>query len=58
MINIILNITTISQYILKEYCDYYGDYEKGIESEVDKLSRKAMLNQIWKEYEKDFRTKK
>ena len=55
-INIILNITTISQYILKEYCDYYGDYEKGIESEVDKLSRKAILNQLWKEYEKDFRT--
>lgn len=56
-INIILNITTISQYILKEYCDYYGDYVKGIESEVDKLSRKAMLNQLWKEYEKDFKTK-
>tara|TARA_B100000900_G_scaffold410612_1_gene428730 strand:- start:57 stop:554 length:498 start_codon:yes stop_codon:yes gene_type:complete len=49
-INIKLNITTISQYLLKEYCDYYGDYNKGIESEVDKLSTKAVLNQLWIDY--------
>ncbi len=55
-INIILNITTISQYLLKQYCDYYGDYKKDIESEVDKLSTKASLNQIWKDYKKYFIT--
>jgi len=49
-INIILNITTISQYLLKEYCDYYGDYDKGIESEVDSLSMKAVLKQLWIDY--------
>ena len=49
-INIILNITTISQYLLKEYCDYYGDYDKGIESEVDTLSMKAVLKQLWIDY--------
>jgi len=47
---IILNVNQISQYILKEYCDYYGDYNKGIESEVDKLSTKAVLNQLWIDY--------
>ena len=47
---IILNVNQISQYLLKEYCDYYGDYNKGIESEVDTLSMKAVLKQLWIDY--------
>jgi len=47
---IILNINKISQYLLKEYCDYYGDYDKGIDSEVDTLSMKAVLKQLWIDY--------
>jgi|TARA_Y100000389_G_C17335264_1_gene450298 hypothetical protein len=41
---ITLNVNKISQFLLKEYCDYYGDYKKGIESEVDTLSKQAVNN--------------
>ena len=40
--NISLNVNKISQFLLKEYCDYWGDENK--ESEVDTLSKQAVNN--------------
>ena len=39
---ITLNVNKISQFLLKEYCDYWGDENK--ESEVDTLSKQAVNN--------------
>ena len=46
-----LNIQTISRFLLKEYCDYYGDDNKEYVSEVDALCKTAI--QILKNKEND-----